>query len=90
MAQEPLVRRDQVSASCNRLANEGLETQKYSLFPKEHPADCPVRWRLSNALGCIAHDCKLDLVTIQGNLTGDQYIRDVLKPVVIPISTTTH
>jgi hypothetical protein len=21
--------------------------------------------------GCISHDCKLDLVTIQGNLTGD-------------------
>jgi hypothetical protein len=27
-------------------------------------------------------DCKLDLVTIQDNLTGDQYIRDVLQPVV--------
>jgi hypothetical protein len=34
--------------------------------------------------GCISHDCKLDLVTIRGNLTGDQYIRDVLKPVVVP------
>jgi hypothetical protein len=33
---------------------------------------------------CISHDCKLDLVTIQGNLTGDQYIRDVLQPVVVP------
>jgi hypothetical protein len=22
--------------------------------------------------GCISHDCKLDLVTMQGNLTGDQ------------------
>ena len=32
--------------------------------------------------GCISHDCKLDLVSIQGNLTGDQYIRDVLQPVV--------
>ena len=32
--------------------------------------------------GCIAHDCKLDLVPIQGNLTGDQYIRDILQPVV--------
>jgi hypothetical protein len=31
---------------------------------------------------CISHDCKLDLVTIQGNLTSDQYIRDVLQPVV--------
>jgi hypothetical protein len=39
------------------------------------------------------HDCKLDLVTIQGNLTGDQCISDVLYPVVapsLPISTTTH
>jgi transposase len=26
----------------------------------------------------------LDLVTIQCNLTGDQYIRDVLQPVVVP------
>ena len=33
---------------------------------------------------CISHDCKLDLVTIQGNLAGDQYIRDVLQPVVVP------
>jgi transposase len=31
---------------------------------------------------CISHDCKLDLVTLHGNLTGDQYIRDVLQPVV--------
>ena len=33
--------------------------------------------------GCISHDCKLDLVTIQSNLTGYQYIRDVLQPVVV-------
>ena len=61
-----------------------METQKCSLYPKEHPANCPLRWRLSNGLGCISHDCKLDLVTIQGNLTRDQYIRDVLQPVVVP------
>jgi hypothetical protein len=82
MAQDPLVRREPVSASCSRRPDEGLETQKYSLYSKEHPANCPVRWRLSNGLGSISHDCKLDLVTIQGNLTGDQYIRDVLQPVV--------
>jgi transposase len=35
-------------------------------------------------LGCISHDCKLDLVTIPGNLTDDQYIRSVLQPVVVP------
>ena len=33
---------------------------------------------------CISHDCKLDLVTIQDNLAGDQYIRDVLQPVGVP------
>ena len=32
----------------------------------------------------ISHDCKLDLVTIQGSITGDQYIRDVLQPFVVP------
>jgi hypothetical protein len=26
----------------------------------------------------------LDLVTIQDNITGDQYIKDVLHPVVVP------
>ena len=34
--------------------------------------------------GCTSHDFQLDLVTIQGNLTGDQYIRNVLQPVVVP------
>ena len=81
MTQDPLVRRELVSASYNRRPND---TQKYSLYPKEHPANCPLRWWLSNGLGCISHDCKLNLVTIQGNLTGDQYIRDVLQPVVFP------
>jgi hypothetical protein len=32
----------------------------------------------------VSHDWKPDLVTIQGNLTGDQYIKDVLQPVFIP------
>ena len=82
MAQDPLVRRERVSASCNRRPNEGLETQKCSLYPKEHPANCPLRWRLSSGWRCISIDFQLDLVTIQGNLTGDQYIRDVLQPVV--------
>ena len=84
MAQDPLVKPELVSASCNRRPDEGLETQKYSLYPKEHSANCPSRGKLSNGLGCISHDCKLDLVTIQGNLTGDQYIRDVFQPVVVP------
>jgi transposase len=51
MTQDPLARREPVSAACNRRPDEGLETQKYSIYPKEHPASCPVRWRLSNGLG---------------------------------------
>ena len=51
MAQDPLIRRKPISASCNRRPDEGLETQKYSLYPKEHPANCPLRWRLSSDLG---------------------------------------
>jgi hypothetical protein len=54
-----------VSASCNRRPDEGLETHKYSLYPTEHPANCPLRWSSVMVLGCISHDCKLDLVTIQ-------------------------
>ena len=33
------------------LLHEGLKTQKYSLYPKEHLANCPLRWRLCNGLG---------------------------------------
>jgi hypothetical protein len=51
MAQYSLVRREPVSDSCNRRPDEGLETQNYSLYPKEHPANCLIRWRLSNGLG---------------------------------------
>ena len=41
MVQNPLVRRELASASCNRRLDEGLETQMYSLYHKEHPANCP-------------------------------------------------
>ena len=51
MTQNPLVRREPVSASCNRRPYEGLETQTYSLYHKEHTANCPLRWRLNNDLG---------------------------------------
>ena len=33
--------------------------------------------------GCFSYDCKLDLVTVQGTLTGARYIQEVLDPVVI-------
>ena len=34
--------------------------------------------------GCVSHDCKLDLVTVQGALTGQKYQTDILETVVIP------
>jgi hypothetical protein len=83
MAQDPLVRREPVSASCNRRPDEGLETHTYSLYPTEHPANCPLRWSSVMVLGCISHDCKLDLVTIQGNLpiaTRPVYMDDNARP----------
>ena len=54
MAQDPLVRPEPVSVSCNRRLDEGLETQKYSLYSKEHSANCPSRGMLSNGLGCFS------------------------------------
>jgi hypothetical protein len=84
MAQDPLVRRESVFASCNRWPDEGLETQKYSLYPRNIQPTVPYGGASVMVWGCISHDCKLDLVTIQGNLSGDQYIRDILQPVVVP------
>lgn len=34
--------------------------------------------------GCLSHDCKLDLVTVRGNLNADQYQQDILNDVVVP------
>lgn len=34
--------------------------------------------------GCISYDDKMELVTIQGRLRGERYIREVLEPVVVP------
>ena len=79
MAQDSLVRREPVSTLCNRWSDEGLETQEYRLYPKEHPPNCPLRWRLSNGLGVYLSWLQAGFShAIQGNLTGNQYIRDIL------------
>ena len=83
MAQYPLVRRELVSASCNRRPDEGLETNT-AYTPRNIQPTVPYGGGSVMVWGCISHDCKLYLVTIQDNLTGDQYIRDVLQPVVVP------
>ena len=84
MVQDPLVRRETVTASCNRWPVEGLETQNTVYTSRNIQPTVPYGGGSVMVWGCISHDCKLDLVTIQGNLTGDQYIRDVLQPVVVP------
>jgi hypothetical protein len=60
-----------------------LETEKYGVFPKEYPANCPLQGRLSNDMGLYLSGLQVDLDTIRGNLTGNQYIREVLQTVVI-------
>ena len=34
--------------------------------------------------GCVSHNCKLDLVTVQGTRTGQKYQTDILETAVIP------
>ena len=34
--------------------------------------------------GCVSHDCKLDLVTVQATLTGQKYQTDILETALIP------
>ena len=80
MAPDPLVRREQVSASCNRRPDEGLETQNTAYAPMNIQPTVPYCGGSVMIWGCISHDCTLNLVCIQGNLTGDQYIRDVVVP----------
>ena len=33
--------------------------------------------------GCVSHDCNLDLVTVQSNLNGSRYQRDILETDVV-------
>jgi hypothetical protein len=72
MAQDPLVRREPVSASCNRRPDEGLETKNTAYTPRNIQPTVPYGEGSEMVWGCISDDRKLDLVTIQGNITGDQ------------------
>ena len=38
--------------------------------PRNIVSTVPFGWGSVMVLGCVSHDCKLDLVTINGNLTG--------------------
>jgi hypothetical protein len=81
---DPLDEREPVSVSCNRLTNDSLETKKNKAHTPGNIQET-VPYVVGSLLisECISHDCKLDLVTIRGNLIGEQYFRDVLKPVVV-------
>ena len=60
------------------------ETEKYGVYPKKHPAECLLRWRLINDMGVYLSWLQVGLCHHTRNLTGDQYTRDVLQPVVVP------
>lgn len=34
--------------------------------------------------GCLSHDCKLELVTVRGNLNGERYREEILNRIVVP------
>jgi hypothetical protein len=61
---------------CNRRPHEGLETQKYS--PRNIQPTLPYGGGSVMVWGYISHDCKLDLVTIQGNKC---FAQEVPEPV---------
>ena len=85
MAQDPLVRRESVSLLHVTDGRMRVWRHKNTAYtPRNIQPTVPYGGGSVMVWGCISHDCKLDLVTIQGNLTGDQYIRDVLQPVVAP------
>ena len=84
MAQDPLVRREPVSASCNRRPDAVWRHKNTAYISRNIQPTVPYGGGSVMVWGYISHDCKLDLITIQGNLTGDQYIRDVLQPVAVP------
>ena len=35
-------------------------------------------------MGCVSYDCKLDLITVRGNLNGQIYRQNVLEASVVP------
>ena len=52
--------------------------------PRNIKATVPYSGGFVMVWGYLSHDDKMDLVTIQGRLTGERYIHDVLEPVVVP------
>ena len=35
--------------------------------------------------GCVSYDCKLDLITVRGNLNGQIYRQNILEAIVVPV-----
>ena len=72
-----------VFSSCNQWTNESLETGRYGAYPRNIQPTVLYDGCSVMIWGYISHGCKLDLITIRGNLTGDKYIRNVLQPVLV-------
>ena len=73
MAQDSLVRREPVSASYNDGRMRVWRHKDTAYTPRNIQPTVPYGGGTVMVWGCISHDCKLDLITIQDNLTGDQY-----------------
>ena len=44
----------------------------------------PFEGRLSHGLGCVSYDCKIDLITVRGNLNGQSYRQHILETSILP------
>ena len=71
MAQDPLVRREQVSASVTDCRMRVWRHKNTVYTPMNIQPTVPYGGCSVIVWGCISHDFQLDLVTIQGNLTGE-------------------
>ena len=84
MAQNPLVRRELVLLHVIDGRMRVWRHKNTAYTPRNIQPTVPYGGGSVMVWECISHDCKLDLVTEQGKLTGERYIRDVLQLVVVP------
>lgn len=83
MAADRLVGWLQVFASCYGWPDKSLATQEHDIHTKNIKPTVPYGRNSVMVWDCISYDDNIDLVTIQGKLTGERYMCDVLEPVFV-------
>ena len=63
--------------------DKSTQTEKHSLFTTKRLSKCSLWRSFSYGLRCISHEWNVNLITIRDNLYKDQYIRDLLRQVVV-------